>query len=196
MENQNYTTDQVRKAVDKFTDGKFKKFGSIIDIAKFIWDVVNDIMDTFNDTNLSPQQKEDISVGISRCVVTELETKKLITKEMSEKMLNIINSADGVLDVLLKIYTVVSTNNIVNVLCGFFGFKCCTKVPETDKEIHIPKSIKIEVINTEVKTEEIEIPKVVTEIDTEVKMEEIEIPKVVTEIVNDSYVPSLEKIPE
>jgi hypothetical protein len=163
----NYTTEQVKETVEKFTAGKFQKFGTIIDIAKFIWDVVNEIMDTFNDKNLTSQQKEDIAVGISRCVVTELQSKNLITKELSEKMLNIINSADGVLDVLLNMYNVVATKNIVNVLCGLFGFKCCTKVPETHTEVPIPKSIKVEVIDNEVKIEEVETSKISIETKTE-----------------------------
>jgi hypothetical protein len=159
----NYTTEQVKETVEKFTAGNFQKFGTIIDIAKFIWDVVNEIMDTFNDKNLTSQQKEEIAVGISRCVVNELQSKNLITKELSEKMLNIINSADGVLDVLLNMYNVVATKNIVNVLCSFFGFKCCTKVPETHTEVPIPKSIKVEVIDNEVKIEEVETSKISVE---------------------------------
>jgi len=158
MTTPNYTTEQVKESVEKFTSGKFQKFGTIIDIAKFIWDVVNDIMDTYNDQNLTPQQKEDIAVGISRCVVTELQSKELISKELSEKMLNIINSADGVLDVLLNMYNVVATKNIVDVLCGLFGFKCCNKeskvsVPETP----VYKSNVIEVVDQEIKVEETKI---------------------------------------
>jgi hypothetical protein len=154
-----YTAEQVKDAIEKFTAGKFQKFGTIIDIAKFIWDVVNHIMDTFNDQNLTHQQKEDIAVGISRCVVSELQSKNLITKELSEKMLNIINSADGVLDVLFNIYNVVATKNIVEVLCGLFGFKCCGG-SNKPQEAPVQKSLKVEVIDNEVKVEEVETPKV------------------------------------
>lgn len=155
MSSPNYTTEQVKDAVNKLTKGRFKQFGSILDISGFIWTVVNDMIDTFNDKNLTLQQKEDIAVGISRCVVSELESKNLITKELSEKMINLINSTDSFLDILLSVYNTITTKNIIEVACGWFGFKCCAKKPEAE----IPKSIKIEVIDGEVKVEEIETPK-------------------------------------
>jgi hypothetical protein len=75
-------------------------------------------------------------------------------------MLNIINSADGVLDVLLNIYKAVATKNIVEILCGWFGFKCCNKesnVSETEIKVERPveKSIKVEVVENEIKVEEV-----------------------------------------
>jgi hypothetical protein len=152
----NYSAEQIKDAVNKLTKGRFKQFGSIVDIAGFIWDVVNDMIDNFNDKNLTLQQKEDVAVGISRCVVSELESKNLISKELSDKMLNIINSADGVLDVLLSVYTTVTTKNLVDVVCGFFGFKCCSK---NTQKTEVPKSLKIEVIDGEVKVKEVETPK-------------------------------------
>jgi hypothetical protein len=152
MSTPNYSAEQVKDAVNKLTKGRFKQFGSIVDIAGFIWDVVNNMMDNFNDKNLTLQQKEDVAVGISRGVVFELESKNLISKELSEKMLSIINSADGVLDVLLSVYTNVTTKNVVDVVCGFFGFKCCSK---NMAKTEVPKSIKVEVIDSEVKVEEI-----------------------------------------
>jgi hypothetical protein len=158
----NYTAEQVKDAVNKLTKGKFKNFGSILDVASFIWDVVNDIMDTFNDKNLTLQQKEDVAMGISRCVVSELQSKNLIDKELAEKIIGLINSADSFLDILISVYTTVTTKNIVNIACGWFGFKCCSK----KSKVEIPISIKVE----EVKTEEVKTEEVKTE---EVKTEEI-----------------------
>jgi len=141
----NYSAEQVKDAVNKLTKGRFQQFGSILDVASFIWDVVNDMMDTFNDKNLTLQQKEDVAIGISRCVVSELETKNLISKELSEKIMNLLNSADAFLDILISVYTAVIGKNIASVVCGWFGFKCCSSVkPE------IPVSIKVEEIKTEI----------------------------------------------
>lgn len=58
-----YSAEQVKDAVNKLTAGRFQQFGSILDVASFIWDVVNDMLDTFNDKNLTPKQKEDVAVG-------------------------------------------------------------------------------------------------------------------------------------
>jgi hypothetical protein len=154
----NYSAEQVKDAVNKLTKGRFQQFGSILDVASFIWDVVNDMMDTFNDKNLTLQQKEDVAVGISRCVVSELGTKNLISKELSEKMINLINSADAFLDILLSVYNSTIAKNIADVVCGWFGFKCCTKSTSVEKE-EIPKSQKVEEVKVEeVKTDNCEKP--------------------------------------
>lgn len=170
-----YNPEQVKDAVNRLTAGRFKKFGSIIDVASFIWDVVNDMLDTFNDKNLTLQQKEDIAIGISRCVVSVLKEKNLISAELSDKTLNLINSADSFLDTLISVYKSEMTKNVLNVVCGWFG--CCAK--NTDK-VEIPKSIKIEVIEGKVKIDEVETPK-------EVKIEYDIVPK------SDDDMPPLEK---
>jgi hypothetical protein len=163
-------------------------------------------MDTFNDKNLTLQQKEDVAIGISRCVVSELETKNLISKELSEKIMNLLNSADAFLDILISVYTAVIGKNIASVVCGWFGFKCCSSVkPE------IPVSIKVEEIKTEI-VEEIKIEiveEIKTEIVEEIKTEIVEeikteiVEEIKTEIVEeincenlDKEIPPLEIIPE
>lgn len=169
-----YTAEQVKEAVNKLTAGRFQQFGSIIDIASFIWDVVNDMLDTFNDKNLTPKQKEDVAVGISRCVVSELESKNLISKELSEKMTNLINSADAFLETLLSVYNSEITKNILNVVCGWFGFSYCSKPANELNKKELPKSQKIE--------------EIVVEAD---KIEDVK-----DETISDSEIPDLESIPK
>jgi hypothetical protein len=193
MSTPNYSAEQVKDAVNKLTKGRFKQFGSIVDIAGFIWDVVNDMIDNFNDKNLTLQQKEDVAVGISRCVVFELQSKNLISKELSEKMLSIINSADGVLDVLLSVYTNVTTKNIVNIVCGFFGFKCCSKnIPKTE----VPKSIKVEVIDNEVKVEEISPEQIPEELSSKEQISPEQSSKEDIDSKSDNEMPPLEVVSE
>lgn len=140
----NFSTDQVKSIVDKLTKGRFEKFGTILDVATFIWDVVNDIIDNANDKNLTLQQKEDVAVGIALCVVSELETKDLISKELADKLRNLINSTDVFLDILIGIYNVIAAKQVANTLCGFLGLNICTSKSAVKAEI--PRSVKVEEI--------------------------------------------------
>ncbi len=138
-----FDTEKVKEIVNKLIVKQSEKINNIIDIAKFIWNVVDDFVDTLTDKNLSLQQKEDIAVGIANCVVFELESKEFITKELADKTRKIIESTDVFLDILLSIYKVVIAKQVTKSIFSFFGFSCCDSV-----KVEIPKSQKVEVMES------------------------------------------------
>ena len=138
-----FETEKIKEIVNKLISQGTEKISSIFDIAKFIWNVVNEFIDTLTDKNLNLQQKEDIAVGIATCVVSELETKEFITKELADKTRGVIESTDVFLDILLEIYKVVFVKQVTKSIFKFFGFSCCDTV-----KVEIPQSRKVEVIET------------------------------------------------
>jgi hypothetical protein len=90
-----------------------KKFNSVIDIGKFLWEVVHRIIETSKSAALTLQQKEDIVVKISADVINFLEERGSVTIELAEKARNLLKTTDVFLDILLGIYSFVTVNKIV-----------------------------------------------------------------------------------
>jgi len=107
--------ESLKVLVCQLLDSKSaKKFDTVIDIGSFLWEVVDKINETTKDSNLTLQQKEDLLVKISENVVNFMEEKGVITIELAERFRSLIKTADVFLDVVLGLYSFVSTGKAVS----------------------------------------------------------------------------------
>jgi hypothetical protein len=100
--------EDLKKIVCQILDkDKTKTFNSVIDIATFLWEVVEKIIEISKDKELTLQQKEDLAVKNAGIVVDFLEEKSVITVELAIKVRSLIKTADVFLDILIGIYSFV-----------------------------------------------------------------------------------------